>query len=54
MTFDSVTLEGWLVRLEPLSCSHKEGLCEATEDGELWKLPVTLTGMNRLSSKLAH
>jgi RimJ/RimL family protein N-acetyltransferase len=42
VTFTPVTLEGRRVRLEPLSFSHKEGLCEAIEDGELWKLPVTL------------
>jgi RimJ/RimL family protein N-acetyltransferase len=40
--FDPVTLEGRLVRLEPLSPLHKEGLSEAIRDGELWKLFVTL------------
>jgi len=42
MTFDKVILEGQLIRLEPLSSEHKEGLCKAILDGELWKLFVTL------------
>jgi len=42
VTFEPVTLEGRLVRLEPLSKSHREGLCAAIRDGELWKLRVTL------------
>lgn len=42
MTFERVTLEGRLVRLEPLSKGHREGLCRAIRDGELWKLHVTL------------
>ena len=42
MTFERVTLEGRLVRLEPLSETHREGLCEAIRDGQLWKLHVTL------------
>jgi N-acetyltransferase len=40
--FTAATLEGRLVRLEPLSSAHKEGLCEAIKDGELWQLSVTL------------
>jgi RimJ/RimL family protein N-acetyltransferase len=36
-----VTLEGRYVRLEPISQSHREGLCAAIKDGELWKLHVT-------------
>jgi RimJ/RimL family protein N-acetyltransferase len=40
--FTPVTLEGRLVRLEPLSSVHKKGLCEAIKDGALWKLAVTL------------
>ena len=40
--FDKVTLAGQRVRLEPLSEEHREGLCEAIYDGELWKLFVTL------------
>ena len=35
-------MEGRLVRLEPLSFKHKDGLCKAISDGELWKLYVTL------------
>jgi RimJ/RimL family protein N-acetyltransferase len=38
---DPVTLEGRYVRLEPLASSHRDGLCQAIRDGELWKLPVT-------------
>jgi N-acetyltransferase len=40
--FDPVTLEGRLVRLEPLSPLHEEGLAEAIRDGDLWTLFVTL------------
>lgn len=39
--FEKVILKGTHVRLEPLSESHKEGLCQAISDGELWKLFVT-------------
>jgi len=42
MRFQDVTLEGNFVRLEPLSIKHKEGLCSAICDGELWNLFVTL------------
>lgn len=42
MKFQEVTLEGKFVRLEPLSLKHKEGLCDAIFDGELWNLYVTL------------
>ncbi|RYY73786.1 MAG: N-acetyltransferase [Gammaproteobacteria bacterium] len=42
MKFDAVTLEGKFVRLEPLHKKHREGLCEAIADGELWNLYVTL------------
>ena len=37
-----VRLEGAHVRLEPLARAHRGGLVEATRDGELWKLNVTL------------
>lgn len=30
------------MRLEPLDASHKDGLCQAISDGELWKIFVTL------------
>ena len=42
MKIESVILEGDFVRLEPLSNTHKDELCEAIFDGELWKLHVTL------------
>ena len=42
MKIESITLEGKFVRLEPLSLDHKDGLCKAIYDGELWKLYVTL------------
>ncbi len=41
MRIDPITLEGGLVRLEPLSGMHKEGLCEAIRSGSLWTLHVT-------------
>lgn len=42
MKFERTVLEGKYVRLEPLDMLHKDGLCEAISDGELWKLFVTL------------
>ncbi len=42
MKFEQVTLEGKSVRLEPLTLAHKDGLCSAISDGELWNLYVTL------------
>lgn len=42
MTFEAKTLEGQYVRLEPLAEKHREGLCAAIRDGELWNLHVTL------------
>jgi RimJ/RimL family protein N-acetyltransferase len=42
MKFTPITLEGKFVRLEPLSIHHKQGLCDAIRDGELWNLFVTL------------
>jgi RimJ/RimL family protein N-acetyltransferase len=41
MVFDKVVLDGPSVRLEPLSISHKQGLAEAIDDGELWRIFVT-------------
>lgn len=35
-------MQGKLVRLEPLHQGHRQGLCDAIADGELWKLFVTL------------
>jgi len=42
MKFTPITLEGNFVRLEPLSIHHKQGLCDAIRDGELWNLFVTI------------
>ncbi len=42
MEFKNITLEGKFVRLEPITKKHKEGLCKAIADGELWNLHVTL------------
>lgn len=42
MSFEPVVLEGNHVRLEPLDGRHKEGLCRAISDGELWKIFVTI------------
>ena len=36
-----VTLNGEHVRLEPLSTAHRDALCEAVRDGELWQLWYT-------------
>lgn len=38
---EPVTLRGTHARLEPLSQAHREGLVEAVQDGELWKLWYT-------------
>jgi N-acetyltransferase len=35
------TLEGYGVRLEPLSAEHEKGLAEAAKDGKLWELWFT-------------
>lgn len=35
---DTVTLSGNVVRLEPLSLEHLDGLCEVGLDPELWRL----------------
>lgn len=37
-----ITLAGHYVALEPLSLAHHDDLCEATRDGELWKLWYTI------------
>lgn len=42
MKLEPVVLEGKYVRLEPLSPAHRQGLCDAIADGELWNLFVTL------------
>lgn len=41
MTVAPVTLEGRLVRLEPLSPAHLEGLAEVGLDAELWRWTLT-------------
>lgn len=38
---DPVTLSGQHASLIPLSMSHHDALCDATRDGELWKLWTT-------------
>ena len=42
MAIDPVVLDGAYVRLEPLDPSHREGLCAAISDGELWSIFVTI------------
>lgn len=37
-----ITLTGQAVALEPLSQTHHDDLCDATRDGELWKLWYTI------------
>ncbi len=37
----ATTLEGYGVRLEPLTMAHRDGLAAAASDGELWKLWFT-------------
>jgi RimJ/RimL family protein N-acetyltransferase len=38
---EPITLQGPHARLEPLSHEHQDGLVEAVQDGELWKLWYT-------------
>jgi len=42
MDIEKVVLEGSRVRLEPLAEQHTAGLAAAIEDGELWRIPVTV------------
>ncbi|HSB95143.1 MAG TPA: GNAT family protein [Spongiibacteraceae bacterium] len=42
MDIEKVVLEGLRVRLEPLAQQHAAGLAAVIEDGELWKIPVTV------------
>ena len=42
MSFEPVVLEGKHVRLEPLDECHKDGICRAISDGELWNIFVTI------------
>ena len=41
MDIKPVTLQGWGVRLAPLSLMHGPGLAAASGDGDLWKLHYT-------------
>jgi len=41
MAFTKTVLDGKHVRLEPLTEKHRNGLCKAINDGELWKLNFT-------------
>ena len=41
MTLEPVTLFGNVVRLEPLSLSHHQALCEVGLDPELWRLSTS-------------
>ncbi|MBI4751149.1 MAG: GNAT family N-acetyltransferase [Acidobacteria bacterium] len=42
MDISPIILEGWYVRLEPLSPAHEELLIAAAGDGELWNSTVTI------------
>lgn len=42
MDIQKTVLESARVRLEPLAAHHARGLAAAIEDGELWRLPVTV------------
>ncbi|MEP2987892.1 MAG: GNAT family protein [Parasphingorhabdus sp.] len=42
MKFHPITLDGRYVRLEPISQSHHDEVCEAISDGELWKIFTTM------------
>jgi N-acetyltransferase len=42
LTIHPVTLEGYGIRLEPLSYTHEEGLAVAVADGKLWELWFTV------------
>jgi RimJ/RimL family protein N-acetyltransferase len=41
ITVTPVTLEGFGIRLEPLSAAHREGIQAAVADGRLWELWYT-------------
>jgi RimJ/RimL family protein N-acetyltransferase len=42
MKIEKVVLEGKTLRLEPLASHHLKAIADAINDGELWKIPVTL------------
>ncbi len=60
MSFEPVILEGNHVRLEPLDERHKDGICRAISDGELWNIFVTIVphpddiGQFLANAKSAH
>jgi RimJ/RimL family protein N-acetyltransferase len=41
MAYNKTTLEGNHVRLEPLAVKHRDGLCRAIKEGQLWQLHFT-------------
>ena len=41
MKLEPVTLSGTVVRLEPLTMAHHQGLCEAGLDPEIWRLSTS-------------
>jgi RimJ/RimL family protein N-acetyltransferase len=56
MTFAApVSLRGQQVSLVPLSPEHHDDLCEATRDGELWRLWYTsIPSPERMASEIAR
>ena len=42
MRVEPVTLEGWMVRLEPLRFAHEAGLWEVAQDPEIWQFMSAL------------
>lgn len=50
---EPVTLQGPHARLEPLSREHRQGLVEAVNDGELWRLwYTTIPSPERMSAEI--
>lgn len=51
----SVTLTGHLVRLEPLSPDHHDGLVEAVRDGEMWdRWYTSIPHPDQMADEIAH
>ena len=47
MKVEPITLEGDVVRLEPMDIDHLEGLWEAGDDESLWRLiPTTIRSID--------
>jgi len=42
MIFEPVILQGQIIRLEPLTSEHLEGLCEVGLDPDLWRFTTTM------------